>query len=174
MSYTFRLIERTFALLFPALFGLSQQVLSLILLRIKNLKKCLDNEKIPSCIGRITKVHNSKTNLKPTLSTLKIIVYKRKGTNISLKHCVKTVISANFHIRKLGEITVFHRAKVFSRFKIWNSKLFFKLKNVKLNLLRQQPTNCLSVFDHFVGLTLKGIIRKMLGKAYTKAYSEPC
>ena len=23
---------------------------------------------------------------------------------------------------------------------------------------RQQPTNCLSVFDHFVGLALKGLI----------------
>ena len=103
MSYTFRLIERTFALLFY------QQVLSLILLRIKDLKKCLDNEKIPSCIGRITKVHNSKTNLKPTLSTLKIIVYKRKGTNISPKHCVKTVISANFLVWKFcGKVQFLH------------------------------------------------------------------
>ena len=25
-------------------------------------------------------------------------------------------------------------------------------------ILRQQPTNCLSVFDHFVGLMLKGLI----------------
>ena len=109
MSYTFRLIERTFALLFPTLFGLSQQVLSLILLRIKDLKKRLDNEKIPSCIGRITKVHNSKTNLKPTLSTLKIIVYKRKGTNISPKHCVKTVISANFLVWKFcGKVQFLH------------------------------------------------------------------
>ena len=24
-------------------------------------------------------------------------------------------------------------------------------------ILRQQPTNCLSVFDHFVGLALKGL-----------------
>ena len=25
-------------------------------------------------------------------------------------------------------------------------------------ILRQQPTNCVSVFDHFVGLVLKGLI----------------
>ena len=27
--------------------------------------------------------------------------------------------------------------------------------------LRQQPTNCLSVFDHFVGLALKGLTSVM-------------
>ena len=27
---------------------------------------------------------------------------------------------------------------------------------------RQQPTNCLSVFDHFVGLPLKGLVFKDL------------
>ena len=26
---------------------------------------------------------------------------------------------------------------------------------------RQQPTNCLSVFDHFVGLVLKGLNKNM-------------
>ena len=26
---------------------------------------------------------------------------------------------------------------------------------------RQQPANCLSVFDHFVGLTLKGLINEI-------------
>ena len=25
-------------------------------------------------------------------------------------------------------------------------------------ICRQEPTNCLSVFDHFVGLALKGVI----------------
>ena len=29
-------------------------------------------------------------------------------------------------------------------------------------ICRQQPTNCLSVFDHFVGLPLKGLIFKDL------------
>ena len=27
-------------------------------------------------------------------------------------------------------------------------------------ILRQQPTNCLSVFDHFVGLARKGLRRR--------------
>ena len=31
-----------------------------------------------------------------------------------------------------------------------------KLKTIR----QQQPTNCLSVSDHFVGLTLKGLVAK--------------
>ena len=30
-------------------------------------------------------------------------------------------------------------------------------------ILRQQPTNCLNVLDHFVGLSLKGLTLKAAG-----------
>ena len=34
---------------------------------------------------------------------------------------------------------------------------FQSLKVLKSNLSQQKPTNCLSVFHHFVGLALKGL-----------------
>ena len=38
---------------------------------------------------------------------------------------------------------------------------------------RQKPTNCLSVFDHFVGLALKGL-RKVNIEAIRKIISPVC
>ena len=38
----------------------------------------------------------------------------------------------------------------------------------------QKPTNCLSVFDHFVGLALKGTLKSFsLESVCAEAYSEP-
>ena len=31
---------------------------------------------------------------------------------------------------------------------------------------RQQPTNCLSVFDHFAGVELKGVTRRQKNRSY--------
>ena len=38
---------------------------------------------------------------------------------------------------------------------------------------QQQPTNCLSVFDHFVGLALKGlnILRQVLKTIFAKRFT---
>ena len=37
-------------------------------------------------------------------------------------------------------------------------------------ILRQQPTNCLSVFDHFVGLGIKGLSRMIIQLMYRFCY----
>ena len=37
---------------------------------------------------------------------------------------------------------------------------------------RQKPTNCLSVFDHFVGLALKGLREYVNSKQYIGVHTE--
>ena len=52
-----------------------------------------------------------------------------------------------------SKVLNFLRRKLNSRLKHYFSSLFFI---ICLSIRRQQPTNCLSVFDHLVGLALKG------------------
>ena len=40
-------------------------------------------------------------------------------------------------------------------------------------ICRQKPTNCLSVFDHFVGLTLKRLIERKFGVTFFPASKKP-
>ena len=35
---------------------------------------------------------------------------------------------------------------------------------------RQQPMNCRSVFDHFVGLVLKGLTKLLAADAYSRSF----
>ena len=46
-----------------------------------------------------------------------------------------------------------------------------KMVKYTQTIRQQQPTNCLSIFEHFVGLALKGFMSKKAAKS--EAYSEP-
>ena len=61
-----------------------------------------------------------------------------------------------------NEICGDHRITLFKRFRTYLCELTLEVpthKTVKhpQTIRRQQPTNCLSVFEHFVGLALKGL-----------------
>ena len=45
-----------------------------------------------------------------------------------------------------------------------------KWSNTLKQFVGKLPTNCLSVFDHFVGLALKGLTEKNLKTLSTKTY----
>ena len=47
-----------------------------------------------------------------------------------------------------------------------------KWSNTLEQLVPNLPTNCLSVFDHFVGLALKGIIKSAVPNAYYKTLNS--
>ena len=44
-----------------------------------------------------------------------------------------------------------------SRCEISNVNVIHKTEKISVNTCRQKPTNCLSEFDHFVGLAHKGL-----------------
>ena len=67
--------------------------------------------------------------------------------------------SNNFFLNVKGISKLFSEKKIFVKINPLNAN-FTKWSNTFKQFVSNLPTSCLSVFDHFVGLALKGLNQK--------------
>ena len=85
--------------------------------------------------------------------------YKRKQKMTSNFLASFFVGSNNFLLNVKGRSKLFSEKKIFVKFNPLNAN-FTKWSNTFKQFVSNLPTSCLSVFDHFVGLALKGLNQK--------------